>query len=155
MNTWRERVRQAGPVTKPIIRRASRGGPGWPAPEGRVYDEAERLRRLRAVVRLLDNAFQIPGTRFRVGLDAIVGLVPGVGDLLTTAVSAWILHEARILGIKRRTRIRMGWNIAVDFLVGAIPVAGDFFDAAWKANVKNLALIERELSRRAGAGQAG
>ena len=135
-------MRQAESVSKPILRRPQSA---WPEPGDQISDDAQRLRRLRAVVRLLDNAFEIPGTRFRIGLDAIVGLVPGLGDLVTTAASAWILNEARLLGVSRRTRIRMGWNIAVDFLVGAVPLAGDVFDAAWRANVKNLALIERDL----------
>jgi Domain of unknown function (DUF4112) len=110
-----------------------------------LTDDA-RLRRLRAVVRLLDTVIEIPGTGWRIGLDAIVGLVPGLGDLVTTAMSAWIVREARLLGVSRSARIRMGWNIAIDFLVGAVPVAGDFFDAAWKANVKNLEIIERDLA---------
>jgi Domain of unknown function (DUF4112) len=147
MDIWRECVRQAEPATKPIILRPLSQ---WPEPGHPLADETQRLRRLRAVVRLLDSAFEIPGTRFRIGLDAIVGLVPGLGDLVTTAASVWILNEARLLGVTRRTRIRMGWNIAIDFLVGAVPLAGDFFDAAWRANVKNLALIERDLSRRSG-----
>jgi len=109
-----------------------------------------RLSRLRAIVRLLDTAIEIPGTGWRIGLDAILGLVPGLGDLVTTAVSAWTVREARLLGVSRSARIRMGWNIAIDFLVGAVPLAGDFFDAAWKANVKNLEIIERDLERRAG-----
>jgi hypothetical protein len=107
-----------------------------------------RLRRLRSVVRLLDTVFEIPGTGWRIGLDAIVGLIPGIGDLVTTGLAAWIITEARHMGVSRTTLVRMAWNVGIDFLVGAVPVAGDVFDAAWKANVKNLQLVERDLARR-------
>jgi Domain of unknown function (DUF4112) len=129
-------------VTKPVLTRPPISEDAW-LPER----EAERrLRRLRSLVNLLDTAFEIPGTRWRFGIDGIIGLVPGAGDLLTTALSAWIIHEARSLGARRRTLARMAGNVAIDFLVGAVPVLGDFFDVAWKANAKNLALLERDLA---------
>jgi hypothetical protein len=115
--------------------RAMAGDPNW------------RLERIRNLVHLLDTAFEIPGTRWRVGLDAIIGLIPGVGDLVTTGLSVWILYEARELGVRKRTRARMVWNVVADFVVGAVPLAGDVFDAAWKANVRNLKLIDRDLAR--------
>jgi hypothetical protein len=111
-------------------------------------DADRRLRRLQGLVRLLDTAFEIPGTKWRFGLDGIIGLIPGVGDLVTTTLSVWILREARILGVSQATLVRMGWNVVVDFVVGAVPLAGDIFDVAWKANRKNLALLERDLYQR-------
>jgi Domain of unknown function (DUF4112) len=114
----------------------------------RSFDAGWRLNRLRQVARLLDTAFEIPGTGWRFGLDSIVGLIPGVGDLVTTALSAWIVREARMLGVRRRTLVRMVWNVVIDFTVGAVPLAGDVFDVVWKANRKNLELIERDLARQ-------
>jgi hypothetical protein len=105
-------------------------------------DTVERLRRLRQLAWLLDNSIPLPGG-FRIGLDAIVGLVPGIGDALSALVSVYIVNEARQLGAPRSILLRMMGNIAVDTLVGAIPFAGDLFDAGFKANSRNLALLAR------------
>jgi Domain of unknown function (DUF4112) len=113
-----------------------------------VDDTNERLRRLRALARLLDSAYEIPGTKWRFGIDALIGLVPAVGDLITTAIAVWVLKEAKTLGVRRRTRARMAWNVVIDFVGGAVPLVGDVFDVAWKANLKNLELIERDLERQ-------
>lgn len=93
----------------------------------------------------MDNAIRIPGTSYRVGLDPIVGLLPGVGDVLGLAVAAYPLIEARRLGVGKRVLLRMVGNVAVDAAVGAVPLLGDLFDAAFKANVRNLRLLEKEL----------
>lgn len=127
--------------------RPERVPPGSPFESGGAADP--RLRRLRDLVRLLDSAVQIPGTDWRIGLDGIIGLIPGLGDVVTTVMSAWIIREARLLGVRKHTRVRMGWNLALDFVVGALPLAGDLFDMAWKANVRNLRLIERDLAKQA------
>jgi len=106
------------------------------------------MRRIDQLSEWLDSAFEIPGTGFRVGWDTIVGLVPGVGDIATATMSAWIINEARRLGVSKFTLARMIANTGLDALVGSVPVAGDLFDAAFKANVKNLRLLRRSLKKR-------
>ena len=103
------------------------------------------MQRLRKLSRLLDNAFGIPGTSYRIGLDPILGLVPGAGDFMGTALSTYIVIEAARLGLPRATLGRMVFNILCESVVGTIPVVGDLFDFAWKANVKNIALLEAHL----------
>ncbi|ELZ65141.1 DUF4112 domain-containing protein [Haloferax sp. Atlit-10N] len=106
-----------------------------------VADE-ETLARLRTVSFYLDEAFEIPGTNYRIGLDPILGLVPGVGDATASALSAYILVEAAMLGVPRATLARMLGNVVLDATVGSLPVVGDVFDAAWKANARNVRLLE-------------
>lgn len=115
--------------------------------------QAERLNRLRALARLFDARFGIPGTRFRLGLDSILGLVPGIGDAATAAVSLYMLVEARRLGVGMPTLMRMGWNVALDLGLGAVPLVGDVFDFFWKSNLKNMDLLEADLERRARRGR--
>jgi len=98
---------------------------------------------LRKVAQLLDSAFVIPGTSYRVGLDPILGLMPGLGDLVSPLFTIGILWQARDLAIPRVVLLRMIFNVAIDSLLGAVPVVGDLFDFAWKANNKNVALLER------------
>jgi hypothetical protein len=95
----------------------------------------------------MDSMVRVPGTSIALGLDAALGLVPVVGDLLAQAVGAYIVYEARRLGVRKRTLLRMGWNMVVDTAVGSVPLVGDVFDVVWKANRKNLALLERHLMR--------
>ncbi len=108
-------------------------------------DGQRRLERLRRVARVWDAALRIPGTPFAIGLDPLLGLVPGVGDALGALVAAWLVLEAARLGTPASTLVRMLTNVAIDALIGAIPVAGDVFDFAWKANLRNVALIERHM----------
>jgi hypothetical protein len=103
--------------------------------------------RIEAVSRLMDDLFEIPGTNVRVGLDAVIGLVPVVGDLLSQVVSSYIIWEARQLGVSRFTMSRMIANSAIDTLVGIVPFAGDAFDVAFRANRKNLALLKGHLAK--------
>jgi hypothetical protein len=117
--------------------------------------ERDRLQRLRRLGYLLDDSIPIPGTRFRIGLETIVGLVPGFGDLVGGGFSAYIILQAARMGAPRSLLARMGWNLFVDVIVGAVPFLGDLFDAGFKANMRNLALLERHAqspveSRRAG-----
>ena len=115
--------------------------------------QATRIDGLRRVAQLLDSAFTIPGTSYRIGLDPIVGLVPGIGDLVSPLFTIGILWQARDLGLPRVVQLRMLFNVAIDSFLGAIPFIGDLFDFAWKANTKNMALLERhaELETRASA----
>jgi hypothetical protein len=100
-----------------------------------------RLRQLDALSRLLDSAFCIPGTRFRIGLDGLFGLIPGIGDSVGAALSAYIIVEAARLGAPKQLLLRMIGNVAVESIFGAVPILGDAFDIAWKANVRNVALL--------------
>ncbi len=113
-----------------------------------------RLERLRRVGWILDSAIGIPGTRIRFGVDSIIGLVPGLGDLLGGVLSLYIIAESARLGVPRSLLARMGWNVALDTLVGEVPVLGDLFDVAWKANLRNLVLLEEHLQRPAASTRA-
>ena len=104
------------------------------------------LRRVRRVSYLLDNAIPIPGTGYRIGLDPIIGLLPGGGDFLGTIISSYIVVEAARLGVSRSTLVEMVLNILLETVAGSVPVLGDLVDAAWKANVKNVELLEKELN---------
>jgi hypothetical protein len=107
----------------------------------------ERVARIDALATLLDTAFLVPGTNIRFGLDALIGLVPGIGDLVTTAMSLYIVNEARALGVPRLLLVRMLANVALDGFVGAVPVVGDAFDVVWRANRRNIALLRAHLDR--------
>jgi hypothetical protein len=113
-------------------------------------DRLARLRRIRRLATLLDSAIGIPGTRFRFGLDSLLGLVPAAGDAVTALLSAYVVYEAARLGVSKATLGRMLLNVAVDLGLGSIPVAGDAFDFLYKANQRNVRLLEAELRRRAG-----
>jgi hypothetical protein len=112
----------------------------------RVPRRSATLNRVRILSFILDEYFRIPGTKYRIGLDGVLGLLPGIGDTLGMLLSAYILFEATRLGVPRPTRLRMAANIALDTLVGAIPLLGDVFDVAWKANKKNIALLNAYLA---------
>lgn len=109
----------------------------------------ESLRRLDGLAVLMDSAFTIPGTNVTMGLDALIGLVPVVGDLVTTAISSYILYEARRLGASKLTLARMASNVAIDGVVGAIPIVGDMFDVTFRANRRNVAILREHLERKA------
>jgi hypothetical protein len=101
----------------------------------------ERLHRLDKLSQLLDSAFTLPGTRIRFGLDGILGLIPGVGDVGGALLSFYIILEAARLGFSITTLVHMLGNVAVEAIVGAIPILGDIFDIGWKANIRNVALL--------------
>ena len=94
----------------------------------------------------LDAGIRVPGTNFRFGLDPIIGLIPGAGDAAGAVLAGWILVEAIRLGASRATVIRIAGNVALDAAVGAVPLLGDIFDFVWKANLRNVALLERHLA---------
>jgi hypothetical protein len=115
--------------------------------ETRDYSHAQRLAGLDALSRLFDTAFIIPGTNIRFGLDALIGLVPGIGDVITTATSLYLVHEARQLGAPKHLIARMIGNIALDGVVGAVPLVGDAFDVMFRSNRRNMALLRNHLER--------
>jgi hypothetical protein len=110
-------------------------------------DPASVRRRVEAMEQLLERAFTVPGTNYKVGLDAVVGLVPVVGDLVTTAMGAWLVWEARNLGMPKIHLLRMAGNIGVDTLIGAIPLAGDLFDFAFRSNTRNVKILKRWMDK--------
>jgi Domain of unknown function (DUF4112) len=123
------------------------------AARGAVFDairkagptQEDAIARITVVAKLLDSAFLIPGLNRRVGLDAVLGLVPGVGDAISAALASYIIWEARQLGLPRWKIARMIGNVAVDTAVGAIPFAGDVFDVYFKANERNLRIVHEHL----------
>jgi len=120
---------------------------GFALDTARPLTRAERVARLDALATLLDTAVLIPGTSVRFGLDALIGLVPGIGDAITTVLSLYIVHEARSLGAPGYVIARMLGNVALDGLIGAVPLLGDAFDVLWRANKRNMALLQAWLRR--------
>jgi hypothetical protein len=106
----------------------------------------EQLEQIRRIVRIMDDAVAIPGLGLRVGLDPIIGLLPGAGDLLSASVSGWVIVTAARLGASPAVLVRMLGNAGVDALFGAVPFLGDLFDVAFKAHRKNLRLLEAHLA---------
>jgi Domain of unknown function (DUF4112) len=102
----------------------------------------------------LDAGIRIPGTNLRFGLDPILGLIPGAGDAVGAVLAGWILVEAIRMDAAHATVLRMAGNVALDAGLGAVPLLGDIFDFAWKANLRNVALLERHLADRGGAARA-
>jgi hypothetical protein len=116
----------------------------------RPLSREQRIARIDALATLMDTAFVVPGTEIRFGLDALIGLVPGIGDAITTVISLFIVSEARALGAPPWLIGRMIANVALDGIVGAVPLVGDVFDVAWRANRRNMALLRDYLDRTEG-----
>lgn len=112
----------------------------------------QRFARIEALSKLLDVAFILPGTNIRYGIDGLIGLVPIVGDLLTTAISLWIVREARALGAPKHVVARMLGNVALDGVVGLVPFAGDAFDVMFRANMRNMRILKRWMDKQPRSG---
>ena len=110
-------------------------------------DPASVRRRLEALETLLERLFVVPGINRPVGLDSLVGLIPVVGDVVTAAMGAWLVWEARNLGMSKFHIARMAGNVGVDTLLGAIPLVGDLFDFAFRSNTRNLRILKRWLDK--------
>lgn len=110
---------------------------------GRTYRS-----RTAVLAKLLDSQFEVPGTNFRFGLDFLIGLVPGIGDTVSAALGSLIIAEAVQSGVRKRVIAKMVGNLAVDWVVGLVPIVGDAFDMVYKSNMRNLELLERELMER-------
>ena len=108
-------------------------------------DRARALAELEALASLLDSRYRIPFTPFRFGIDAILGLIPGIGDAAAALPALYLVWRARELGVPRSLVARMLANVGIDTLVGSIPVAGSIFDIYFKASRRNLALLRRHL----------
>jgi len=112
-------------------------------------DAAKRLatlNRIRKLSRLMDTSIRIPVIGFRIGIDPIIGLVPGAGDLVSTAFSAYIIFLATRFGIPRQDLAKMVFNVGLETVVGTVPLIGDLFDAFYKSNIRNLAILEQHLT---------
>jgi len=117
-------------------------------------EEEIALQRVARLAYWLDDRFQIPGTRLRMGLDGLLGLIPGIGDTATALVAAYIVLEAARLGVPKRTLARMIANVGVDYIVGLVPLLGDLGDFAWKANRRNARMLHEHLLTRRGKAPA-
>ncbi len=111
-----------------------------------IFDSRRELRRLQRLSRFLDSSIPLPGG-YRIGFDGIMGLVPGAGDTLGAVISSYIIIQASRLGVPAHILARMILNVAVDAVVGLVPLLGDLFDFGWKANLRNVALVEANMGR--------
>ncbi|CAA9349594.1 MAG: hypothetical protein AVDCRST_MAG90-2402 [uncultured Microvirga sp.] len=127
----------AAPRMQPIFESLKASGP----------TRADSVGRIAALAHLLDSAIPIPGTNRRVGIDALLGLIPGVGDAVSAALASYIIWEARQLGLPRWKIARMVGNLALDTTVGAVPLLGDLFDMAYKSNQRNMRIVIEHLER--------
>jgi hypothetical protein len=129
---------------------------------GRKGDDADRVRQggtpaanpmehLESLAWMLDSSIQLPGTRFRIGLDSLIGLVPVLGDIVGAALSSYILWVASSMGVPRVTLLRMALNVALESAAGIVPGFGDLFDMAWKANKRNVEILKQHRSDPQGA----
>ena len=113
------------------------------------------IRKLNALARLMDTQFRIPGTKIRFGFDGLIGLIPGVGDLITLAISTYLISSAIKNGASGFVVARMVVNTGIDAIIGAIPVLGDIFDVAFKANMRNMRLLQQHFGEGRHQGSAG
>ena len=130
---WAKRLEKKGESSSG---RSQSRDPGVP-----MTDRERRISRLRTLARLLDSSVKIPGVDARIGIDPILGLIPGVGDILSAALSLYIVHEAKQLGASKGQLAAMLTNVAIDTAAGFVPVVGDLFDFAFKANIRNLRIM--------------
>jgi hypothetical protein len=112
------------------------------------------LNRLRALARVMDDAVRVPGTNIRLGLDALIGLIPGLGDVSGGLTTSYFIIAAQKLGAPNTVLARMVWNVLVDVVFGSIPFLGDIFDVAYKANVRNVRLLEQYAASPQKTGRA-
>jgi len=132
------------PISTRSIRISDKETLEWSSSEGGAsHQPAHDLERL---AHWLDSVFEIPGIRLRFGIDALLGLLPGVGDTASALASVYILQAASKFGVSRVTIARMTLNIVVDLMVGAVPIVGDLFDVYWKANRQNVQLLRRHIN---------
>ncbi|MDJ0691097.1 MAG: DUF4112 domain-containing protein [Xenococcaceae cyanobacterium MO_188.B32] len=109
--------------------------------------QLKNLKRIRKIANLLDTAIGIPGTKIRLGLDPIWGFIPGGGDLITAVISAYMIYLAARFGLERAEIFEMIKNVAIETAIGSVPVAGDIFDAYFKANIRNLEILEKHIKK--------
>ncbi len=128
-------------ITPPNGRtQSARGAPG-------DYSRRAALERLDWIANLMDSAVVVPGINVKVGLDSLIGLVPGIGDTVTTVISLWMVKEAHELGAPKHIIVRMIGNVALDGVVGAVPLLGDAFDVLFRANRRNMKLLREHFEK--------
>ena len=132
------KYKQSSPV-KPIV---------LPARDSAYRAErVDRFAQFEKLTRFLDDAIKVPGTNMRIGWDSIIGIVPGLGDVVSTVLSGYLVYQAKQLGASNWVLTRMVGNVALDFLIGAVPVVGDVFDVFFKSNRRNSKLLKKHLDR--------
>ncbi|MEM1050994.1 MAG: DUF4112 domain-containing protein [Pseudomonadota bacterium] len=142
-----------GNQTPILTRRSANDRSGADRPEGLGFslpigsDPHSVRARVEAVELLLERSFRVPGVNMPIGLDALIGLIPVIGDIVTTALGAYIVWEARNLGLSKWHLTRMGANVAFDTLLGLIPVVGDAADFLYRSNTKNLRIVKKYLDK--------
>ena len=109
--------------------------------------QLNKLKRIRKIAKLLDTAIGIPGTKIRFGLEPILGLIPGGGDLITAAISGYMIYLATSFGLEKSEILKMIKNVAIDTAIGSVPVVGDLFDAYFKSNIRNLEILENHIAK--------
>jgi len=110
--------------------------------------EAVQLARLESVANVMDAQFKLPVLGLPIGLDTIIGLIPGIGDTISLGVAASIVYSAKRLGLGSRHMGRMGFNIFVDWLIGLVPIIGDLFDIGWRGNIRNVTIAREVLEQK-------
>ncbi|CAM3743613.1 DUF4112 domain-containing protein [Litorimonas haliclonae] len=121
----------------------------YPEMDHTALDEQEKIvQHIESLAALMDSQFKLPGTSINLGLDSIVGLIPGVGDTASLGVSGYIFMQAARLNPPKRKMFRMGFNIFLDWLIGLIPIIGDIFDVGWKANNRNAKMMREFHDKR-------
>lgn len=113
-----------------------------------MAEHDKMIAELETLAHWMDSKFAIPGTKMRMGLDGLLGFIPGIGDTMGFMVSAYMLGRARRLGVPKRLMARMIGNIIFDWFIGLVPLAGDFLDIKFKANIKNVRLIKEHVAKR-------
>lgn len=108
-------------------------------------EQLKNLKRIRKIAILLDSAIGIPGTKFRIGLDPILGLIPGGGDVITAGISAYMIYLAARFGLRKKEIGKMIGNVAIETFIGSFPLIGDIFDAYFKSNIRNLEILEKHI----------
>lgn len=103
--------------------------------------------RLEALAKVMDSIITIPGTNVRLGVDALLGLLPVIGDAISATISSYLIWEAKRLGVSRFLLARMAGNVMIDTVVGAVPLVGDVFDVAYRSNLKNIALLKKHIAK--------
>ncbi|MEP3889927.1 MAG: DUF4112 domain-containing protein [Hellea sp.] len=107
----------------------------------------KRVVHIESLAKMMDSQFAIPGTQLHLGIDTLIGLIPGIGDTISLGIAGYIVFHAKRLGARKRTLSRMVYNIFIDWLIGLVPIIGDFFDMGWKGNNKNAALLRSAMER--------
>lgn len=121
----------------------------YPETNHPVHDEHEKIvQHIENLATLMDSQFKLPGTSINLGLDSIVGLIPGIGDTASLGISGYIFMQATRLKPPKRKMVRMGFNIFLDWLIGLIPIIGDIFDVGWKANNRNAKMMREFHDKR-------